>query len=244
MRNVVVGLLSLVLGACPSSEPSGPSDAGSTGVASTSGGSSSGVVDTGTTAMWPDPVASGGPPLPGQSIDCANYVACAAELMLSDADEIEQMYGFDAACWDSLEETSVCDAACEEELAAIIMELEGQGQPVPEVCDPPEAVAWAEIQAIFDASCITACHEPGGSDPSLDLSRGAYYAIYQVASEQSLLYLVEPGSHEDSYLWHKVNGSQGSVGGGGGRMPKGLDPLPPEQVDAIADWIDAGASNF
>lgn len=52
--------------------------------------------------------------------------------------------------------------------------------------------------------------------------------------------LVEPGSAQDSYLWHKVSGTQGSVGGKGKAMPpkKGLGP---EEADLIAAWIDGGA---
>ncbi len=191
--------------------------------------------------MLPD--VGGGVP-PSQTIDCADYVACAQVLMLEDADAIEQMYGPDSACWDTHEQRDECDDTCELELAAIIMQLMADGQDVPAECDPPEPVTWAQISMIIADNCVTACHEPGGSDDSLDLSEQAYYAIYQIPSDQSLLSLVEPGSHEESYFWHKVNGSQGSVGGMGSRMPRDAEPLPQEQIDQIAAWIDAGASMF
>ena len=79
---------------------------------------------------------------------------------------------------------------------------------------------------------------------SLDMSGNAYYELYGVASSQSLLFFVSAGSHEDSYLWHKVNGSQGSVGGSGTTMPKGAPMLAAEDIEKIAIWIDAGAQPF
>jgi hypothetical protein len=55
--------------------------------------------------------------------------------------------------------------------------------------------------------------------------------------------LVEPGSVQESYLQHKLVGTQDSVGGGGDQMPKG----PPqgyysvEELEIVALWIEDGA---
>ena len=239
-RGLVVGL---VLGpACgdPDPEPAGATDTGtSTGAASGTAADTSS--EDGTTWMLPDV----GSPTPQQTASCSSWVACATELGADGLADIEAAYGIDGTCWDGdVAQATACDGECKAELATTVMELEAMGQAVPEACDPPQRVSWSEIEAILEANCVTDCHEPGGEDASLDLSDGAYYAIYGVASTQSLLFLVSAGSHEDSYLWHKVNGSQGSVGGSGSRMPKDARPLPQEDIDAIADWIDAGAQSF
>lgn len=238
-------VLAAVVGlACgePEPEPAGATagDA-STGVGSSTEAASSSEGDGTTTWMLPDV----GPPMPSQTASCASWVACATELALPELADIEQAYGIDGSCWDGdVAQAVACDDECKGSLDATTMELEAMGQAVPEACDPPMQVSWSEIEEILTANCVSGCHEPGGADSSLDLSDGAYYAIYGVASSQSLLSLVEAGSHEESYLWHKVNGSQGSVGGTGGRMPNGLPPLAAEQIDAIAAWIDGGAQPF
>ncbi|RMG97729.1 MAG: hypothetical protein D6705_08100 [Deltaproteobacteria bacterium] len=58
--------------------------------------------------------------------------------------------------------------------------------------------------------------------------------------------LVAPSDVDGSYLWHKVNGTQTSVGGGGGAMPAdgmgmSLADLDPDAVDTIRAWIECGA---
>jgi len=108
----------------------------------------------------------------------------------------------------------------------------------------------ADIQPIWDEHCVTACHEPDGTGSFwIDLSAGeAYGAIVGVTSVSvSEEAFVEPGDPEGSYLWHKINGTQASVGGGGLDMPSPLagmdDPtvLTQEQYDTIEAWIAGGA---
>ena len=60
-----------------------------------------------------------------------------------------------------------------------------------------------------------------------------------VASRGSDLNRIEPGDHEASYLWNKINGTQGDVGGGGGQMPQGRAPLSQAEIDGIAGYIDS-----
>ena len=64
--------------------------------------------------------------------------------------------------------------------------------------------------------------------------------------------LVEPGSAENSYLWHKLNGTHESVGGFGCAMPRTLGcdeagKISAEDLATIESWIndgaDAGCSN-
>ena len=52
--------------------------------------------------------------------------------------------------------------------------------------------------------------------------------------------LVDPGNLNNSYLWHKVNGTQLEVGGMGEIMPFTV-PLFAEELLIIERWIVAGA---
>jgi len=49
------------------------------------------------------------------------------------------------------------------------------------------------------------------------------------------------GQRNDSYLWHKVSGTQDSVGGSGQLMPAPNNPLSSKQLDILGAWLDAGA---
>ena len=52
--------------------------------------------------------------------------------------------------------------------------------------------------------------------------------------------LVKPGSTEESYLWHKVNGTLLDVGGSGMIMPFTI-PLNEQEKQIFSKWILAGA---
>jgi len=52
---------------------------------------------------------------------------------------------------------------------------------------------------------------------------------------------IEPGDSAKSYLWHKINGTQADVGGGGSNMPLGAGALPQATLDIINEWIAGGA---
>lgn len=238
--------MGLLLAACGGAEP-GPSGQSTTQAEATAGSDGTAATETdadgGSSTTWMPPDL--GPPPPSQTATCARYVACATELAVEGLDTIEQMYGQDGACWQGDQaQATACSEACGDELAALVMGLQRMGQAVPEACEPPTMVSWAEVETLLEDHCVAGCHEPGGEDSSLDLSDGPYSAIILVASDQSDLYLVDPGSRDESYLWHKVNGSQGAAGGGGARMPKGATPLADAEIEAIGDWIDAGASMF
>ena len=76
----------------------------------------------------------------------------------------------------------------------------------------------------------------GASDPAF-----AYDALIDKhATFAPELVYVEPGSSATSYLYHKVAGTQASVGGVGGTMPPG-GALTTEELATIREWIDAGA---
>lgn len=110
--------------------------------------------------------------------------------------------------------------------------------------DTGEALSHAaDIQPIWDASCVAGCHEAGGTAASvLDLSGNAHAALVDINSGQApILKLVEPNNSAESYLIAKLEGNQNAAGGTGLAMPSGSDPLDAATIQTIKDWIDAGA---
>ena len=54
---------------------------------------------------------------------------------------------------------------------------------------------------------------------------------------------VTAGNANQSYLFHKVQGTQGSAGGFGSRMPANGPPfLTAQQIADIQTWINTGAA--
>ena len=100
-----------------------------------------------------------------------------------------------------------------------------------------------DVQPILTANCTTGCH--GGATPILgqNLSEGQTTAsTVNVASiELPSMDRIEPGDPDNSYLVHKIQGTQASVGGTGERMPLSRDALTEEQIDIIRAWIADGA---
>lgn len=88
------------------------------------------------------------------------------------------------------------------------------------------------------------CHLNGEEGGGLALDNdGELLARLTAASVGSLLPQITPGSLEDSYLWHKCEGTHrtDAVGGAGSRMPLGLPPISTEQRALLEAWILAGA---
>jgi hypothetical protein len=78
----------------------------------------------------------------------------------------------------------------------------------------------------------------------MNLSQGQAYAnIVNVQSNESSLLRVRPSQPDSSYLVHKIQGTQSNVGGSGGQMPLGRNPLSQAQIDTIRQWIADGAPN-
>lgn len=86
------------------------------------------------------------------------------------------------------------------------------------------------------APCHTLAGDAGG------LSIQGDDDLFDAPSAQSPLQLVSAiGARNDSYLWHKVSGTQDSVGGSGQLMPAPNNPLSSNQLDILGAWLDAGA---
>lgn len=98
------------------------------------------------------------------------------------------------------------------------------------------------VLPIFTTWCAAGnCHSPPNPKKKVDASSYAGLAstCINVPSGQSPLDFIEPGDSTASYLMHKIDGTQGSVGGRGGQMAVGS----PSEADLIRAWIDQGALN-
>lgn len=104
----------------------------------------------------------------------------------------------------------------------------------------------ADVQPIFTNSCaLSGCHAGGSPARGLNLTEGQAYAnIVGVSSvELASMNRIEPGEPDSSYLVHKIQGTQASVGGIGDRMPLIGCCLSQAEIDVIRDWVAAGAEN-
>ena len=108
--------------------------------------------------------------------------------------------------------------------------------------------SWSgRVLPILQSNC-GGCH--GGSNPQagLDVLTGTASEVrlrlLRASSQQPSLQLVLPGSPVNSYLMRKLSGD-GTITGS--RMPinplNGDAPLPPDQIDAISNWILYDALN-
>lgn len=99
----------------------------------------------------------------------------------------------------------------------------------------------ATVQPFIDKACN--CHQ---STPVLmapfSLKAGeAYQQLVNVPSMQlPSMVRVKPGSTAQSYLWHKLDGTQLQVGGSGMIMPYTF-PLSADERMIFERWINAGA---
>lgn len=105
-----------------------------------------------------------------------------------------------------------------------------------------------DVQPIFTTNCaLSGCHAGSSPQEGQNLEDGqAYSNIVNVPSNQSALDRIEPGRPDDSYLVHKIQGTQGTVGGSGDRMPQGCSGdacLSQAEIDLIRLWVSEGALN-
>jgi hypothetical protein len=99
---------------------------------------------------------------------------------------------------------------------------------------PAATVSFAtQIQPIFNANCVTACHSPGGISSFMNLTAGNSFA----ALVQSVPPRVIAGSSATSLLYQRVTGAALP------QMPLGGTPLSAADQTLIKNWIDQGAAN-
>jgi hypothetical protein len=102
----------------------------------------------------------------------------------------------------------------------------------------------ASIQTnIFALKCAVAgCHVTGGIAPMSLESGNSFNTLVNAASAYGnpRLMRVKPNDAVNSSLYLKIIGDP-QTGGSQARMPFGLGPMPAAEVNAIRDWINAGA---
>ena len=109
-----------------------------------------------------------------------------------------------------------------------------------------EPTLSGDVQPILSAGCaVSGCHAGASPAQGMNLSGGQTHSnTVNVASNQLPgMDRIEPGQPDQSYLVHKIQGTQGSVGGTGSRMPPGGTPLTQAQIDVIRAWVTAGAQD-
>jgi len=110
---------------------------------------------------------------------------------------------------------------------------------------PPLEPTLSSIQAnILDKSCVNrGCH-PGNFAPMSLQTGQSFSTLVNVNSAYGnpRILRVKPGDSNNSVLYLKITGSA-TVGGAANRMPLGFSALSTEEINAIRDWIDAGAQN-
>jgi hypothetical protein len=109
----------------------------------------------------------------------------------------------------------------------------------------PGVVSFAgDVQPIFSGSCATAafCHKGSTPAAGLNLESGNAYGntVNVAATELGSMSRIKPGDLASSYLIHKINGTQGTVGGSGSKMPLG-GSLTTSEIQTITKWVQDGA---
>ena len=111
---------------------------------------------------------------------------------------------------------------------------------------PTNPTLSLDVQPIFTTNCALAgCHTGTAPAEGQDLSSGNTFGnTVDIPSAQlPSMNRITPGDPAQSYLVHKINGTQTSVGGTGSRMPLGRAALSSTQIATITAWITSGAPN-
>ncbi len=102
---------------------------------------------------------------------------------------------------------------------------------------------WESLyEVVIEPSC--SCHV-GGSSGGLEMpdANTSYNNLVGIAASNASMYRVAPGDATQSYIMHKLDGTQSTVTDGGGlQMPRNLPPLAEAARDALRAWINAGAA--
>jgi hypothetical protein len=123
----------------------------------------------------------------------------------------------------------------------------GDGAPIRTTTGPSYATT---VGPIFDMKCTESCHEPGGilggpdgfDEVQMDLTAAAgYMTLTSGMSTQATDMWLVGATPEESYLWHKLNDTQLTVGGAKAKMPISGE-LTAEELETIRAWIEGGAS--
>ncbi len=107
--------------------------------------------------------------------------------------------------------------------------------------DGPVQANYADIQTrVFTLSCaLSGCHTGPAAPLGLRLDANSAFdlLINQPSQQVSELLRIKPGDPDNSYLVQKIEGTAAS----GSQMPRNQAPLSVKTIQAIRDWIQAGA---
>ena len=107
----------------------------------------------------------------------------------------------------------------------------------------------SDVQPIFDNNCaFNGCHggtilEPPEKPMSLAAGQSRLNTVGVESFQVPGMDRIAAGNPDASYLVHKIQGTQGQVGGSGQRMPLNLQMLSPVEIDVIREWIEDGAKD-
>ncbi len=187
-------------------------------------------VGTPTPTPSPSPTAT---PLPCEG-DCDQSASVTVDELLIC---VNMALGADDECH-ACDEDDSGTVTVDEIISAVTMALEG--------CPEPPVVTLAEVQdQVFTPKCaIPQCHDAASATGNLLLEAGASEAqlvnvvpSVPLAAQAGQL-RVDPGHPENSFLLIKLTNPPP---GAGSPMPLGEDPLPPEEIQLVTDWILQGA---
>ena len=107
----------------------------------------------------------------------------------------------------------------------------------------PQSYYQLHIQKFWGDYGCTGCHAGDTGPQGLGLGIGfSYDNIVNVnATELPSMKRIKPFDSANSYLYHKIVGDQGSVGGSGSRMPLGCSGnscMSAPDIATVKDWID------
>ena len=112
---------------------------------------------------------------------------------------------------------------------------------------PDDTVSFAaDVEPVLNGCAFSNCHGATNTQPGakpMRLTTGqAYDAIVNVPSAQlPSMNRITPGSPDQGYLIHKLQGTQQGVLGSGERMPRGGSPLAPSVIAMMRQWVSEGA---
>ncbi|MBI4605918.1 MAG: putative metal-binding motif-containing protein [Planctomycetes bacterium] len=186
----------------------------------------------------------------GLGVTCSGESGPGSEEVCDGADNdcngtVDDGFDLDSDGW------RTCDGDCDDSRASVnpgrtFDPIDGRDNDCDGATDEgPITTSYArDIQPIWDARCNnTFCHDSVIPTGGLDLTAEVSYRnlVNRVSLEAPRLDRVEPLNPDRSYLWHKLNGTQGTVGGTGGSMPLSSPLLPAATREKIVTWILEGA---
>ena len=109
-----------------------------------------------------------------------------------------------------------------------------------ETADTGPDLYGTQIQPIWNERCIR-CHGIQFTSAQLDLTLDEAELLDVASDTLPEMDRVEPGSLEDSFLWHKLRGTHVDLAatGMGETMPQGEGPLDEEQIALVESWIES-----